>query len=56
MGNCRQINVQGGEILSRTHPRRMLTDPIDEARGHFNPLRHPLEDRHDASGIQRPTQ
>src|SRR6267142_5796991 len=33
----------------------MATDPIDKSLWHPNPLRHPLEDRRNAAGIQGPT-
>jgi hypothetical protein len=48
-----QIDVERRQILCRPHPRRVPAHLRYEPRRHTNPLRHPLEDRRDAAGMQR---
>src|ERR1700733_7117460 len=51
--NCGKVNVQRGQILSRTDPSRMATHPVNIPLRHANPLRNPLEDRRNAPRIER---
>jgi hypothetical protein len=49
--DCREVNVEGCQILSSSDACRMPTHQCDIPGRHSDPLRHPLKDWRDASRV-----